>query len=88
MRFRTLSPEEKYELRKKRLAEKNARLNKWHRTFAWIPHRLAYDDHEILWLEFIYRKGKGFHDGDGGTVYRWIYAESELDILKIDEKNI
>ena len=88
MRFRVLSPDEKYELRKKRLADEEAELSKWHRIFALWPRRLTSDQHEIHWLEFIYRKGKAYSDGEGGRCYQWIYAESELDILKLDDKDL
>jgi hypothetical protein len=84
MKFRVLSPKEKWARRKKELEERNARLTKWHRIFALWPRRLSSDEHEIVWLQYIYRKGKSRSDGDGGRYYDFLYVETELDILKTD----
>jgi hypothetical protein len=35
--------------------EKEARLGKWHRWFAWRPVYLG--PHDCRWLEFIWRRG-------------------------------
>lgn len=84
MKFRVLSPAEKWQRRKKELEERDARLTKWHRIFALWPRRLSSDEHEIVWLQYIYRKGKCRSDSEGGRYYDFLYVETELDILKTD----
>ena len=61
------------------------RLQVWHRKFAWTPVRLSHDEHEIRWLQFIYRKGKHVYMGQGDWDHTWIYAETEFDILKVSK---
>lgn len=36
-------------------AEKLERIEKWHITFAWIPHRVG--SHDYRWLEYVHRRG-------------------------------
>lgn len=50
--------------------EKIARLEKWHRWFAWYPVRVA--EHDYRWLEIVERR-KEYYDGfslDCFTYYR------------------
>ena len=78
MKFRTLTWHERTEL-------KETRLSSWHKWFALRPVRLTSDRHEVRWLEYVYRKGKKGR-WEGGVYWSWTFAESELDILKIDNE--
>lgn len=55
----------------------------WHEWFAWYPVRMTSDVHEVRWMETIWRKGTQWRNEDG-LVFTWKYAESSLDILKIN----
>lgn len=40
------------------LAEKKARLEEWHRSFAWWPRKVA--PHDCRWMEWVERRGTCF----------------------------
>jgi hypothetical protein len=79
IRFRALTWAERSELREERLSS-------WHKWFAWRPIRLSSNKHEVRWLGFIYRKGEYCYYDDG-SYWKWKYAETEFDILRMDENN-
>ena len=76
MKFRVLTAEEKAKL----IREKKT---SWHKWFAWKPIRLSSDEHEVRWLEFVYRKGV-YRFGESDQC-EWKYADSSLDVLKLSE---
>lgn len=50
--------------------EKNARLNVWHRWFAWYP--VIISDHDCRWLEWVMRRGELLHQWDDSW-WSWSY---------------
>lgn len=50
--------------------EKKARLERWHRKFAWWPAKLS--DHDCRWLEWVERKGEYIEWFDG-AYWKWEY---------------
>jgi hypothetical protein len=63
MRFRSLTREELKALDKQK-------RETWHRWFAWKPVRLTSDEHEIRWMEYVYRRGK-MHYSDADEWWKW-----------------
>jgi len=63
------------------LKEKESRLRKWHRWFAWKPVRI--NDRQIAWFEIVMRCGKRtqvYRATTAGTphlVWRWIFEYRE-----------
>lgn len=89
MRFRTLTKDEKRQLKENKVELREEKLSTWHPWFAWKPVRLTSDEHEIRIFEKIYRKYSGHRRSVGDTPFSvrvWYYADSELDILKISNE--
>jgi len=78
VKFRRPTSQEKREAKEKRLSA-------WHKIFAFWPRRLTHDQHEVCWLQYVYRRGT-FKPSRDGPYWVWEYAESEFDILRIDDK--
>lgn len=74
MKFRLLTSAERAELKK-------SRLTKWHKWFTWRPIRLTVDQHEVRWLETVYRVGRHLYCEDG-SYYSWRYADNTADVLR------
>lgn len=81
MKWRTETRQEKMIRYRKEQFEK---YTKWHKWFAWHRVRLSDDEHEVRWLEFIYRKGT-LHSNLGGDFYTWEYVDNIFGILKVNE---
>ena len=77
MKFRSITLEEKRKI-------KIEKLEAWHRWFAWTPIRLTVDNHEVRWMENVYRKGKLRHTDDG-PYWQWKYADGAIDVIQIKE---
>lgn len=75
MKFRILTADERADIRREK-------LSCWHKWFAWRPIRLTSDEHEVRWLEVVYRKGR-LRGSEEGDFWKWKYADSSLDILKL-----
>lgn len=76
MRFRVRTREQKWR-------DEKARLQSWHKWFAWKPVRMTSDKQDMRIFEFVYRKG--IYDPHGHSTWVWRYASNTLDILKIKE---
>ena len=55
-------------------AEKQQRLDQWHRYFAWRPVMIA--SHDCRWLEFVERRGT-FWSSWGDSGWDWQYRPLE-----------
>lgn len=51
--------------------ERHARLENWHRFFAWYPVKIK--DHDCAWMEWVLRKGK-FTCSWGDADWTWSYS--------------
>ena len=67
MRWRIVTPEEKV-----------AKLEKWHRWFAWRP--VIIGDYKY-WLVSIYRRGE-YHVNREWSFWTWDYCADEFEMLK------
>jgi hypothetical protein len=82
VKFRFPTAEERHARRRAKFLDFLKKSSKWHKWFVWYPVRLTIDQHEIVWLCFVYRRvliDKIY----GQKIHEWQYVESTLDILKI-----
>lgn len=60
------------------IQERDKRLKKWQRWFAWYPVRI---DGQRVWLEYVYRRTTVYYGGMGDTLFETEYADL-LTMLK------
>jgi len=64
--------------------EKYNKLEQWHKWFAWFPVRIGVrkkDDKNIVWFEYVERRGELIIHSVMTDRWEWSYREIQIDIL-------